>query len=274
MEGEAGWWITSWTNGLPPLARVMGVGRQQQQQTYIAIKQGTHRKSVTKFCATRWTARVDTLSALIAKYKLILETLEQIQDTSHGDAKRDADSYIRLLSDSKLLVIYVKQTRTSTCLRKLLPMHVMKQHVSKSGAIIIQRHRSNAVHDQRQSLIDYFLVNAYYQFIDHIVQELDTRFSDQHSGLISAETLVCINSIKGYYSKFLERKENFDVEVDKWTTFYNKFPVDSRPQDVCTALAACDPNYFHAINRILVIFCTTPVGSVACEGSFSALLRL
>ena len=67
----------------------------------IGLKQGSHEKSVPKFC---WTARVDTLSALIAKYKLILEALQQIQDTSNGDAKRDAGTYIRLLSDSKFLV--------------------------------------------------------------------------------------------------------------------------------------------------------------------------
>ena len=30
MDGEAGWWTTSWNIGLPPLARVMGVGRQHQ----------------------------------------------------------------------------------------------------------------------------------------------------------------------------------------------------------------------------------------------------
>ena len=31
MDGEAGWWTTSGNIGLPPLARVMGVGRQQQR---------------------------------------------------------------------------------------------------------------------------------------------------------------------------------------------------------------------------------------------------
>ena len=31
MDGEAGWWTTRENIGLPPLARVMGVGRQQQQ---------------------------------------------------------------------------------------------------------------------------------------------------------------------------------------------------------------------------------------------------
>ena len=31
MDREAGWWTTSGNIGLPPLARVTGVGRQQQQ---------------------------------------------------------------------------------------------------------------------------------------------------------------------------------------------------------------------------------------------------
>ena len=30
MDGEAGWWTTRGNIGLPPLARAMGVGRQQQ----------------------------------------------------------------------------------------------------------------------------------------------------------------------------------------------------------------------------------------------------
>ena len=36
MDGEAGWWTTSGNIGLPPLARAMGVGRQQT--TFIALK--------------------------------------------------------------------------------------------------------------------------------------------------------------------------------------------------------------------------------------------
>ena len=32
MDGEAGWWTTSGNIGLPPLARAMGVGRQQQSK--------------------------------------------------------------------------------------------------------------------------------------------------------------------------------------------------------------------------------------------------
>ena len=40
MDGEAGWWTTSGNIGLPPLERVMGVGRQQQHhmvETYSSM---------------------------------------------------------------------------------------------------------------------------------------------------------------------------------------------------------------------------------------------
>ena len=37
MDGEAGWWTTSGNIGLPPLARVMGVGRQQQNLLGIVL---------------------------------------------------------------------------------------------------------------------------------------------------------------------------------------------------------------------------------------------
>ena len=41
MDGEAGWWTTSGNIGLPPLARVMGVGRQQQQHLINLIDANT-----------------------------------------------------------------------------------------------------------------------------------------------------------------------------------------------------------------------------------------
>ena len=41
MDGEAGWWTTCGNIGLPPLARVMGVGRQQQQESRDKINQYT-----------------------------------------------------------------------------------------------------------------------------------------------------------------------------------------------------------------------------------------
>ena len=46
LDGEAGWWTTSGITGLPPLARVMRVGRQQQprfQSQSLSSSQTTSR---------------------------------------------------------------------------------------------------------------------------------------------------------------------------------------------------------------------------------------
>ena len=45
-------------------------------------------------CATRWTARISTLSARLAKCAEVLKVLEAIRDNSIGDARSDSASYI------------------------------------------------------------------------------------------------------------------------------------------------------------------------------------
>ncbi|CAH3133933.1 unnamed protein product, partial [Porites lobata] len=114
----------------------------------------------------------------------------------------------------------------------------------------VQRHRANAAHNDQPS--DYYRINVFYPFIDHVVGELETRFSVQHEGLITAQNLFPlylpkltdrhIEKIKNYFSKHLDFSEN--------------------------------PQEFPAIHKVLSIYLTTPVGSVSCERSFSALRRL
>ena len=42
MDGEAGWWTTSGNIGLPPLARVMGVGRQQHAKNWTLVEENIY----------------------------------------------------------------------------------------------------------------------------------------------------------------------------------------------------------------------------------------
>ena len=68
------------------------------------IAEGGRKKVVPKFCSTRWTARVTTLSAVLAKYEDIVKALDKIRDCSTGDARNDASSYIRLMEDFQFIV--------------------------------------------------------------------------------------------------------------------------------------------------------------------------
>jgi len=69
-----------------------------------AVKEGGKKKTVPKFCATRWTARVSTLSALLSKYVEVLKALENIRDSSTAEARSDASSYMRLMEDLQFIV--------------------------------------------------------------------------------------------------------------------------------------------------------------------------
>ena len=81
----------------------------------------------------------------------------------------------------------------------------------------IQSHRANAG-AVNQSSCDYYRINVYYPFIDHVIQELDTRFSNEHEGLIAARYLIPfylndlsqekIDSLTEYFEKFLTYEDN------------------------------------------------------------------
>ena len=47
MDGEAGWWTTSGNIGLPPLARAMGVGRQQHKHALDVAKKEVYTAVMT-----------------------------------------------------------------------------------------------------------------------------------------------------------------------------------------------------------------------------------
>ena len=59
--------------------------------------------------------------------------------------------------------------------------------IDKPRTARLQCHRANAG-DPEQSCVDYFLINVYYPFIDHVVKELETRFTSDHEGLMLFST--------------------------------------------------------------------------------------
>ena len=81
----------------------------------------------------------------------------------------------------------------------------------------VQRHRANAGCSSDQTVSDYYKVNVFFPFVDHVVQEVDSRFSQYHQGLILADRLSMAMSIdtldqieiREYYRKFLTLQESF-----------------------------------------------------------------
>ena len=69
----------------------------------------------------------------------------------------------------------------------------------------------------------------FYPFIDHVITELETRFSNDHEGLVAIQHLIPISlrelsedqlkSIQDYYGKFVisvDEREDHVTYIMKW----------------------------------------------------------
>ena len=126
----------------------------------------------------------------------------------------------------------------------------------------------------------------FYPFIDNVITELETRFSNDHEGLITVQHLIPISlrelsehqlkSIQDYYGKFLSIDEREDLVTDimKWKKKYENVAMQDKPKSVTLALSECSPQTFQVLRKVFIIYLTTPVGGVSYKRSFSALRRL
>ena len=88
--------------------------------------------------------------------------------------------------------------------------------IVKPRTATIQIHRANTGR-VNQTASDYYTINLYYPFIDHLIEQLETRFSNEHHQIIAANYLIPQNlhklsddkiaMILSYYD--YRRKEQF-----------------------------------------------------------------
>ena len=151
--------------------------------------------------------------------------------------------------------------------------------ITKPRTAVNQRHRANSG-NANQTSEDYYRINIYYPFIDLVVEEIETRVSVEHRGLIAAQSLVPVyldrltdlikKDLKEFFARYLTfcKKNSLDSEIVRWKRKFANVPLKQKPKTACDAAAKCDATFYPAINKILTILLTVPVGSVCCERSF------
>ena len=144
-----------------------------------------------------------------------------------------------------------------------------------------QQHRSNPEHS---SADDYFKKVVVIPFLDHLIADINSRFT-AHSkqaaslqGLLpqnikSNSTFSEIKEAIDYYSDDLPNSAIVDEELCRWKTKWLKVPEDDRPKTLTESLQQC-PEALSNIFNLLKIFATLPLSSCSCERSGSALKRL
>ncbi|KAL4143572.1 hypothetical protein QTP88_005890 [Uroleucon formosanum] len=147
-----------------------------------------------------------------------------------------------------------------------------------------QTKRNNINANINQNPMEWFKITIFIPFLDHIIQELKSRFSDKFVKVIPLEGLIPIhkdsysteailNAAMFYEQDLLSSSDLvLKAEINLWKTKWNKIETNI-PHTAVTSLPYCE-EYFPNIKIILQLFAMLPVSTATAERSFSTLRRL
>ena len=288
----------------------------QRLECYLSCSEDKQR--LKKFCETRWSQHDKCLSSLLAKYGHVIATLDLIQQVRDPKARSTAASLTKSLDSFGFLITAVVCQKLLQFLTPLsnalqapaLDLVVASHHAAELKGVLqtkratdehfnslwasglattnsngitlsvprtvqCQQHRSNT---PATSPPDYWRLNVYIPFIDHIISELDDRLCAPLPRL-KAQYLVpsrlhqltdeIWEEIKTEYAPMWPDTDNADAELAVWRHTARSIQTD----DLCQLLENTElmfPN-LHCTFKVLL---TMPVSTATAERSFSSLRRL
>ena len=151
---------------------------------------------------------------------------------------------------------------------------------TKPRTAAMQQHRSNA---PSETVKEFFLRNLAVPFLDHLIVNLEERFSPLAQA--SARLLYLIPSILidkevemapavALYQDDLPSSQLLEQELKHWKLKWQGKSIENIPNSCAKAIKECDIDTFPNIHQLLKIACTLPVTSCECERSASVIRRL
>ena len=140
-----------------------------------------------------------------------------------------------------------------------------------------QKHRPN---DPTETVEDHYHVTVAVPFLDHILVQLDQRFSSMSNtatsllGLIPSIIIdreLDLQAAIELYSRDLPSPELIPQELLRWKMKWKSIPRDKVPTSCAETLHNIDPELYPNIFVLLKLAATLPVTSCDCEISASSL---
>lgn len=147
-----------------------------------------------------------------------------------------------------------------------------------------QTHRDNY---EGSSIQIYYQRCLYIPLLDHIINDLESRFSNHTLEcydlrfilpaviIKDEEYMTRIKRVAERYHNILPNNlsGSIDGELALWRQKWQKVEENDLPRDVFEVFLICDGELFHTIKEILKILLTLPVSTASAERSFSTLNR-
>lgn len=126
-------------------------------------------------------------------------------------------------------------------------------------------------------------MNVFFPFIDHVINELRTRFSESTEPALLAAYLVPEalpqlseereNRLLAWYKGDLPYPDTAEQEIHRWKHQFQNH-TGPLPATVTETLQHGILEFYPNVKCMFLLFLTLPVTTCSCERSFSALRRL
>ncbi|CAG2212069.1 unnamed protein product [Mytilus edulis] len=188
--------------------------------------------TVAKLCETRWTARVDAVSSLMAQYQSVHSSISKIEAVSSVEARTNAAGF-SILEDPEFIIAIVVAHRAEKNADRLEVDLRPKRRVGR------QVHRENAALESDPT--SHWRINLFFPFIDHVTSELQRRFPNDLKTQMMGYYLIpkhlhsltpdIITTICDAFDADLSNKNDFMAEVERW-----KIRLDVHSAGECVSL--------------------------------------
>ena len=188
------------------------------------------------------------------------------------------------------LIKVIKAQRNDNTFKQLYSRatHLLKENYGEHEEPETQRapagrrqvHRANA---PATNVEDFYRVNYYFPFVDHVISHLQSRFPVELKNALLAFYLLpekvqqlTKEQEKNIMEEFIGEMPSpstFQQELDRWKHKVSIMTPEAKRQQLVAQLGKIDKNFYPNIYAVLSMLLTLPVGSCSCERSFSALRR-
>ncbi|XP_025422746.1 52 kDa repressor of the inhibitor of the protein kinase-like [Sipha flava] len=233
----------------------------KQSEFVVALETVTNLFVYTRSLSIQLQISKQNLSSAMKNFKNILNVFEDIR-------KNPDITFITLFEiTAQKLLIFDEELKVSR----------LSGHQTK---------RNNINANINQNPMEWFKITIIIPFLDHIIQELKSRFTDKfvkvipleglipiHKDSYSTEAILRVNAAMFYDQDLLSNSDLvLKAEINLWKTKWNKIETNI-PHTAVTSLPYCE-EYFPNIKILLQLFATLPVSTSTAERSHSTLRRL
>ncbi|XP_063800287.1 52 kDa repressor of the inhibitor of the protein kinase-like [Pseudophryne corroboree] len=276
-----------------------------------------------KLCETRWVERHDGILHFLEILPAVVGVLEDIGNSTSTNAASNAQSLLAVICKFEFLVslkilskilaitlpLSVQLQTVNVDFGKSVEMvefvksalRRIRQHSEDEFKILFGQTKVVAdnldvevklpkvrnVHQHRANLTemeDYFRVNTFLPYLDYLISELESRFSqDNTSHMAKLQKIIAkyyfesdtsdadiLEAAKKYESDLPSTVQVLEGELKLWREFWAM-----KSEKVDTAMEAYKlASMFPNIRTLLIILCVIPVTTATAERSFSSLKRI